>query len=79
MNMAVIEEFADSRFDTVKHEEGEMTSMPRGKKRTIKAVQGAIKTVGGSTLDNIDTIRLIDNPLPASVHILKNKSPSRLR
>lgn len=36
-NMAVIEEFADSRFDTVKHEEGEVTAVPQTRKRTIKA------------------------------------------
>ena len=69
--MAVIEEFADSRFDTVKQEEAEVSTLPRSRKRTIKAVQGGSKVnvIGGSTLDNIDTIRLIENPHSANIHI----------
>ena len=75
-NMAVVENFTDNKFDYEGHKNGGIKSVPKHRKRTVSDMNQT-KHIN-SALDNIDTIRLVENPAPSNIKI-KQKSDNRGR
>ena len=75
-DMAVIENFTDNKLEYAGHQNGGIKSVPKHRKRTVSDLNQT-KLIN-SALDNIDTIRLVENPAPSNVKI-QQLSESRTR